>query len=96
VAVTENHPNLDIDKVNTDGIFNSQAARSSIHEVPTPGLSKQGSFRRHAFGFALKWGSGISVLISLPLTTAREIDACLIFAVTESFYSSTRWEGKEP
>lgn len=96
MALTENHPNLDIDKVNTDRIFNSQAARSSIHEVPTPQPSKEGSVRRHAFGFALKLGSGISVKISLPLTTAREIDAGLIFAVTESFYSSTRWEGKEP
>ena len=31
--VVENHPNLDIDNVNGDGIFNSQACRDTIMEI---------------------------------------------------------------
>ena len=33
VDVVENHPDLDIDKVNGDGIFNSQACRDIVMEM---------------------------------------------------------------
>jgi len=31
--IVEKHPELDIEKVNTDGIFNSQPCRDKIHEI---------------------------------------------------------------